>query len=52
MEFVGVLVDVNQLKSINDRLTAQCLALTKQLHQVAKQEFNPQLSDSTAQDTL
>ena len=40
MEFVGVLVDVKQLNSINDRLTAECLTLTKQLHQVAKQEFN------------
>ena len=40
MEFVGVLVDVKQLNSINDRLTAECLTLTKQLHHVAKQEFN------------
>ncbi len=40
MEFVGVLVDVKQLNLINERLTGECLKLTKQLHQVAKQEFN------------
>ena len=40
MEHLGVLVDVKQLNAINDRLTAECLKLTKQLHQVANQEFN------------
>lgn len=40
MEFLGVKVDVKQLNLINDRLTGECLKLTKQLHQVAKQEFN------------
>ena len=40
MEFLGVLVDVKQLNSINDRLTAECFKLTKHLHQIAKQEFN------------
>ncbi|MDA3017035.1 MAG: DNA polymerase I [Actinomycetota bacterium] len=40
MEFLGVAVDKVQLTEINKRLTAECLALTKQLHQVAKQEFN------------
>ena len=40
MEFLGVAVDRHQLTEINKRLTAECLALTKQLHQVAKQEFN------------
>ncbi len=40
MEFLGVAVDKQQLTEINSRLTAECLALTKQLHQVAKQEFN------------
>ena len=40
MEFLGVLVDVKQLNAINDRLTGECLKLTKHLHQIAKQEFN------------
>ena len=40
MEFLGVEVDKNQLIEINDRLKAECLALTKKLHIVAKQEFN------------
>ena len=40
MEFLGVLVDLKQLNAINDRLTAECLKLTKHLHQIAKQEFN------------
>ena len=40
MEFLGVAVDKVQLTEINKRLTAECLALTKQLHLVAKQEFN------------
>jgi len=40
MEFRGVLVDVKQLNAINDRLTGECLKLTKHLHQIAKQEFN------------
>ena len=40
MEHLGVLVDIKQLNAINDRLTAECLKLTKQLHQVANQEFN------------
>ncbi len=40
MEFLGVAVDKVQLTKINQRLTAECLALTKQLHLVAKQEFN------------
>ena len=40
MEHLGVAVDTNQLNQINDRLTGECLKLTKQLHQVAKQEFN------------
>ena len=40
MEFVGVLVDAKQLNAINDRLTGECLSLTKRLHQIAKQEFN------------
>ena len=40
MEFLGVAVDKKQLTEINKRLTAECLALTKQLHSVAKQEFN------------
>lgn len=40
MEFLGVKVDFKQLNLINDRLTGECLKLTKQLHQVAKQEFN------------
>lgn len=40
MEFLGVEVDKKQLIEINNRLTAECLALTKKLHVVAKQEFN------------
>ena len=40
MEFLGVAVDEHQLNEINKRLTAECLALTKKLHTVAKQEFN------------
>ncbi len=40
MEFLGVAVDKSQLSEINMRLTAECLALTKKLHDVAKQEFN------------
>lgn len=40
MEHLGVGVDKKQLSEINDRLTTECLKLTKQLHQVAKQEFN------------
>ena len=40
MEFLGVLVDGKQLHAINDRLTGECLRLTKHLHQIAKQEFN------------
>ena len=40
MEFLGVAVDKEQLIEINNRLTAECMALTKKLHTVAKQEFN------------
>ena len=40
MEFLGVAVDKEQLIDINNRLTAECMALTKKLHTVAKQEFN------------
>ena len=40
MEFLGVAVDKGQLIEINNRLTAECMALTKKLHTVAKQEFN------------
>ncbi|MDA3042127.1 MAG: DNA polymerase, partial [Actinomycetota bacterium] len=40
MEFLGVEVDKKQLIEINNRLTAECMALTKKLHTVAKQEFN------------
>ena len=40
MEYIGVAVDTKQLQSINDRLTAECLRLTMQLHKVAGQEFN------------
>ena len=40
MEFLGVAVDKEQLIEINNRLTAECMALTKRLHTVAKQEFN------------
>lgn len=40
MEFLGVEVDKEQLIEINNRLTTECMALTKKLHAVAKQEFN------------
>ena len=40
MEYLGVAIDRKQLGSINDRLTAECLRLTKLLHSVAKSEFN------------
>ncbi len=40
MEVLGVLIDGKQLNAINDRLTSECLKLTKHLHQIAKQEFN------------
>ena len=40
MEYLGVAIDRKQLGSINDRLTAECLRLTKHLHSVAKSEFN------------
>ena len=40
MEFLGVEVDKKQLIEINNRLTAECMTLTKKLHAVAKQEFN------------
>ena len=40
MEFLGVEVDKKQLIEINNRLTAECTALTKKLHAVANQEFN------------
>lgn len=40
MEFLGVEVDKKQLSEINNRLTAECTALTKKLHAVANQEFN------------
>jgi DNA polymerase-1 len=40
MEFLGVAVNKEQLIEINNRLTAECVALTKTLHTVAKQEFN------------
>ena len=40
MEFLGVAVDKEQLIEINNRLTAECMALTKKLHTVAKQGFN------------
>ena len=40
MEFLGVAVGKEQLIEINNRLTAECMALTKKLHTVAKQEFN------------
>jgi len=40
MEYIGVAVDTKQLQSINDRLTAECLKLTMQLHKVAGHEFN------------
>ena len=40
MEFLGVEVDKHQLNEINKKLTAECHALTKKLHTIAKQEFN------------
>ena len=40
MEFLGVEVDKKQLIEINNRLTSECMALTKKLHAVANQEFN------------
>ncbi len=40
MEYLGVQIDRKQLGAINDRLTAECLRLTKHLHGVAKSEFN------------
>ena len=40
MEFLGVEINKKQLNEINDRLTGECLRLTKLLHKVADQEFN------------
>ncbi|MFM7950650.1 MAG: 5'-3' exonuclease H3TH domain-containing protein [Acidimicrobiaceae bacterium] len=40
MEFLGVEVDKKQMIEIHNRLTAECMALTKKLHAVANQEFN------------
>jgi len=40
MEHLGVAVDKAQLSEINQRLTTECLNLTRKLHAIAKQEFN------------
>lgn len=40
MEHLGVQVNREQLLEINERLTSECVQLTKKLHGIAKQEFN------------
>ena len=40
MENLGVQVNREQLLEINERLTSECVQLTKKLHGIAKQEFN------------
>ncbi len=49
MEHVGVGVDVQELRALNDHFTAECVRLQAEVHQVAGREFNlnstPQLRE-------
>jgi len=40
MEHVGVLVDMDELRALNDRLTGEVKRLTEELHRVAGRPFN------------